>query len=257
MHNGSEVFSKLVETIEMLRSENGCPWDRKQTISDLKTYLVEEVYELCDAIEKADEKDIAEECGDVLLNIVMIANILKEQGKTDIYNVIYKLREKIISRHPHVFGDKSAVSSEEALSKWQHSKKTKENKTLFSNISSAAPALERAYLIAKRVEKINFGFENDEDIINKLREETEELIFAIKHGHKKSIEQEAGDLLFTIVNLSVFKKFVPQDSLNKSCNKFLKRLQYIETRLDKEGKTFSSSERAYIETLWEESKDRV
>lgn len=257
MQKSCKIFDELVETIEFLRSEKGCPWDKKQTINNIKTHLIEEVYELSDAIDSETTKNIAEECGDVLLNLIMIANMLKEKGETDIYTILGNLREKIINRHPHVFGEKNAVSADDALINWQQSKKIHEKKSLFNNIPSSTPALERAFLIAKRADKIGFGFENDDDIISKLREETNELIDAIKSKDNVYVEQELGDLLFTIVNLSVLKGLTPQDSLNKSCNKFLKRLQYIENKLDSDGKVFQSQERAYIELLWEESKDKV
>ncbi len=250
-------FEKLVETVEILRSEKGCPWDRKQTLKDLKIYLTEEVYELCEAVDSGNENHIAEEAGDVLLNLLMIANVLKEKGLSDIYRIADSLREKIINRHPHVFGDKNAVTPEEALKNWHHSKKDKEKKGLFKNIPSSAPPLEKAYIVSRRAEKIGFGFENEVEILNKLKEEFQELVTAIEKNNDSDTEEEMGDLFFTLINLAVHKGLVPQDVLNKSCNKFLKRMQYIEDRLDREGKTFQSQERWFLETLWEEAKSRI
>lgn len=255
MQKKGQIFEKLVETIEFLRSEKGCPWDKKQTIKDIKTYLLEEVYELCDAIDRNDIENISEEIGDVILNLFMIANILNEKGLSNIYEIAENLREKIIKRHPHVFGDKTAVDAQDALKKWHQSKKENEKKGVFKEIPLSAPPLEKAYLISKRADKIGFGFEKQEDIINKLQEELKELISALKHNNKE-VEEETGDLFFTLVNLAVYKGFVPQDALNTTCNKFLKRMQFIETKLDSENKSFLTEKRSYLEKLWEEAKKR-
>lgn len=257
MNNEKNVFQSTIETIAFLRSEKGCPWDKKQTIKDLKVYLIEEVYELCDAIENNDNNHIVEEIGDVLLNLFMIANILKEEKVSNICDILEKLRKKIISRHPHVFGDDKTFSPEKALENWNKTKKSNEKKSLFGDIPHTAPALEKAYLIARRASKIGFAFEKEEDIKSKLLEEFNELILAIEKNDKKAIEEETGDMFLTLVNLAVFMKFIPQESLNSSCKKFLKRLQYIEEKLDKENKNFLSEERKELESLWLEAKERL
>lgn len=256
MKKTEKAFEKLLAIIEHLRSENGCPWDRKQSINDLKTYLVEEVYELCDAIDRVDHDNLKEEIGDVLLNLLMISTILKEKGLSDIHEIVDDLRVKIINRHPHVFGDKTAKNAQEALSNWHQSKKEKEKKGIFKDIPVSVPPLEKAFLISKRATKIGFGFDRQEDIIKKLNEEFNELLLALKDNDDDKIKEETGDLLFTLVNLAVYKNFVPQDVLNDTCNKFLKRIQFIEAKLDSENKKFLSEKRNYIEKLWEEAKKK-
>ncbi len=256
MKKNEKTFVKLLDIIEYLRSENGCPWDRKQSINDLKTYLVEEVYELCDAIDRADYDNLKEEIGDVLLNLFMISTILKEKSFSDIYEIVDNLRMKIINRHPHVFGDKTAHDTQEALNNWHQAKKEKEKKGIFQDIPFSVPPLEKAFLISKRATKVGFGFETKDDIITKLKEEFSELLSALKVNNDDKIKEETGDLLFTLVNLAVYKNFVPQDVLNDTCNKFLKRIQFIEAKLDSESKNFQSEQRNYLEKLWEEAKKK-
>ena len=247
-------FDELVNTIETLRSENGCPWDRKQTLADLKKYLIEEVYELCDAIDQNDGVKIAEESGDVLLNLLLISTILKEKKISTPDNIINNVTQKIINRHPHVFGDTKAANADEALINWHISKKKNENKKLFGDIPISAPALTRAYIISKRAAKIGFGFENIDQLYDKMEEEFKEMKAAVNNESIKEIDIELGDILFTLVNLGVFLDIYPEDSLKNSCEKFLKRFRYIEEKLDGEGKEFLSSRRQDIEKIWDESK---
>lgn len=249
-----ENFKQLVETIEFLRSEKGCPWDRAQTLESYKKYLLEELYELFDAIEKKDSIAIVEELGDVLLNILLMATILKEETGIGIDNILINLKKKIILRHPHVFGQEKEYDIENSYKKWVNEKRKNENKGLFSDIPLSSPSLILAYLISKRAEKIGFGFEDIQSIYKKIQEEEDELKKALEKKDKKLISDELGDLLLSIVNLSTFLDTHPEEALRNTCLKFLKRLQFIENKLLEENKNFFEVDREVLEELWEKSK---
>lgn len=249
-----KAFQQLVDTIEFLRSEKGCPWDRAQTLESYKKYIIEEVYELFDAIERKNNLAIAEELGDLLLNILLMATILKESSGIKIDEILDNLKRKIISRHPHVFGEDKEYSLDNSYKRWADEKRKTENKGLFTDIPLHSPSLILAYLISKRAEKVGFGFNNIESILNKVDEEETELKEAIKKSDNNEITGEIGDLLLAIVNLALFLDVHPEEALRKTCLKFLDRLQFIEDSLTKEGKNFFEVDRDLLEKLWEKSK---
>lgn len=250
-------FSDLYKTISFLRSDNGCPWDRKQTIKSLKKFLIEELYELIDAIDRDNTNEIIEELGDLLLNLIMITVILEQQKRTTIKDTLKKLNQKIINRHPHVFGDKKARNEIEASKNWEIHKKIKEGKNIFSSIPNNAPALQKAYLMSKKAEKVGFGFDNMKSIINKVNEEIEELYDAIKTSEYKKIEHEIGDVLISIATLGLYTDVNPEIALQKACKRFMKRFEYIELELEKLDKTIFDVKREDIEKLWEKSKLKI
>lgn len=249
-----KAFQQLVDTIEFLRSEKGCPWDRAQTLESYKKYIIEEVYELFDAIERKNNLAIAEELGDLLLNILLMATILKESSGIKIDEILDNLKRKIISRHPHVFGEDKEYSLDNSYRRWADEKRKTENKGLFTDIPLHSPSLILAYLISKRAEKVGFGFNNIESILNKVDEEETELKEAIKKSDNNEITGEIGDLLLAIVNLALFLDVHPEEALRKTCLKFLDRLRFIEDSLTKEGKNFFEVDRDLLEKLWEKSK---
>lgn len=249
-----KAFQQLVDTIEFLRSEKGCPWDRAQTLESYKKYIIEEVYELFDAIERKNNLAIAEELGDLLLNILLMATILKESSGIKIDEILDNLKRKIISRHPHVFGEDKEYSLDNSYRRWADEKRKTENKGLFTDIPLHSPSLILAYLISKRAEKVGFGFNNIESILNKVDEEEMELKEAIKKSDNNEITGEIGDLLLAIVNLALFLDVHPEEALRKTCLKFLDRLRFIEDSLTKEGKNFFEVDRDLLEKLWEKSK---
>ncbi len=249
-----KVFQEVINTVEFLRSEKGCPWDRAQTLESYKKYIIEEVYELFDAIDRNNLEDISEELGDLFLNILLMATILKELGGTTIEEILKSLNKKLISRHPHVFGEASEYSLERAQERWFKEKRKKEKKGLFSDIPLSSPSLVLAYLISKRAEKVGFGFDDIKTVLNKVEEEKSELLNAIEKSEKEEIREEIGDLLLAIVNLSLFLNIHPEESLRKTCLKFLNRLRFIEDTLEREGKNFFDVDRESIEKLWEQSK---
>jgi len=244
-----EEFSQLVGLMATLRGEKGCAWDKKQTIKAFKTFLLEEVYELIDAIEKDDYKALKEELGDLLFHIVFISQICKDEGRFEIREVINSVYKKMYNRHPHVFIDGSSDKPIETA--WEEIKKNeKEDYAPLSGIPSIVPALLRAYIITKRAARVGFDWEGIDGVYEKMSEELEELKKAGQSGDSASIKEEIGDLLFTMVNLSRFHNVDPEDALRLACNKFIRRFNYIGTRTDLKNKTFSE-----MDSLWNEVKN--
>ncbi len=252
----SEKFKKLVEIMEKLRSENGCPWDRVQTHDSLKRYLLEETYELIEAIENKDYKGIKEELGDLLLQIIFHSKIAKDEGRFNIEDVIETISKKMISRHPHVFGDADFKTPEEVLFQWDDRKKEegKLSKSILEGIPLSMPALLRAYKIQSRVAKVGFDWPSINGVLEKLEEEMRELKEAIKSGQSEKIEEELGDVLFSIVNIARFLKVDPEAALRKTNRKFEKRFKKIEEILKEKGKSPKDMSLQEMDLIWEEIK---
>jgi len=244
-----EEFSKLVGLMETLRSDKGCPWDRKQTVKEFKTYLLEEVYELIDAIDRDDGQALMEELGDLLFHIVFIAQICRERGLFDVRDVIANTYEKMYHRHPHVF--KGASDGIPIEKKWEELKKEeKADYTPLGNIPPMMPALLRAYVITRRASKVGFDWAELADIYEKMSEEMGELRKAETSGSVAAVREEVGDLLFTMVNIARFQGIDPEDALRLTCDKFIRRFNYIEEKTDLE-----SASLAVMDELWNEAKD--
>jgi MazG family protein len=242
-----EEFLRLVELIETLRGEKGCPWDKKQTVVEFKTFLLEEVYELIEAIDREDYAALKEELGDLLFHIIFISQICKEEGHFNIKEVIQAVYKKMYNRHPHVFSTEQPHNVEQ---RWEEIKRDeKEGYSTFANIPSAIPALLRAYMITKRAARIGFDWERVEDIYTKLDEELLELKEAEKSGDKGAIKEEIGDLLFTIVNISRFHNIDPEDALRFTAEKFIRRFSYIEQNIE-----IGHSTMDRMDYLWDEIK---
>jgi tetrapyrrole methylase family protein / MazG family protein len=243
-----EEFSKLVELMSTLRSDKGCPWDKKQTIGNFKTFLLEEAYELVDAIEAANYLSLKEELGDLLFHIVFIAQICKDDGIFDIIEVIQGVYDKMHHRHPHVFGNLPHDIPIET--KWEDLKKSeKDNYSPLQNIPKIIPALLRAYIITKRAARFGFDWPRLEDVHGKMHEEIDELKKAEESGDSGLIREELGDLLFTIVNIARFHNIDPEDALRATSNKFLRRFSYIEKNTDLSNTTLET-----MDKLWNEVK---
>ncbi len=252
----NDKFQNLVEIVEKLRSEEGCPWDKVQTHDTLKRYLLEETYELIEAIEKKDFKGMKEELGDLLLQIVFHSKIAKDEGKFDINDVIDTISTKMINRHPHVFGEASFETPEEVLFQWDDRKKEegKLRDSILEGIPIALPALSRAYKIQSRVAKVGFDWDNVEGIFDKLTEEFNELKEAVESGIKDKIEEEVGDVLFSIVNIARFLKIDPETALRKTNQKFEERFKKLEKLASERGKSFKEMTLSEMDALWEEIK---
>jgi tetrapyrrole methylase family protein / MazG family protein len=246
-----EEFTELVRLMETLRGDQGCPWDRKQTEGAFKTFLLEEVYELIDAIEKEDDGAILEELGDLLFHIVFIAQICKEKGQFGIADVIRKVCDKMYGRHPHVFG--SPDPSETSIEKrWDEIKREeKPGYSPVANVPRTLPALLRAFSVSKRAAKTGFDWEKLEDIYDKMNEEIKELRVAESSGSKDHIREEIGDLLFTVANISRFHEVDPEDALRGTIAKFLRRFGYIESKIDLEQADLKT-----MDALWDEAKSK-
>ncbi|OPY71604.1 MAG: Nucleoside triphosphate pyrophosphohydrolase [Syntrophorhabdus sp. PtaU1.Bin058] len=242
-------FSNLVELVATLRGEEGCPWDRKQTLPAFKTFLLEEVYELIDAIEKDSTQSLREELGDLLFHIIFIARICAEQERFDIKDILEAEYRKMYNRHPHVFLKES--SEKPVQMRWEEIKKgEKEDYSLLSNIPVNIPALLRAYIITRRVARVGFDWEKLEDIYEKMHEEIGELKGAEEAKDIAAIKEEIGDLLFTIVNISRFHNIDPEDALRSTSEKFIRRFNYIEKNID-----VGKSSLTDMDNLWNEIKN--
>ncbi len=259
-------FEKLVGVMARLRGPGGCPWDREQTHETLRTYLIEEAYEVLDALDGADEVKFAEELGDLLLQIVFHAEMAEEAGRFNIVDVIREIYEKMIRRHPHVFGEKQAKDAAEVLRNWEIIKKAErvakgaveEEKTesALDGVPRSLPALLEGYQLTRKAARIGFDWENVDGIFEKLREETEELQQVLEKRGSKEIEGEVGDILFAAMNLARFLKIDPEIAMKKASGKFASRFREMERVARKEGKTLGEMERGRMEEMWEEAKKR-
>jgi len=259
-------FEKLVDVMARLRGAGGCPWDREQTHATLRTYLIEEAYEVLDALDGADDVKFAEELGDLLLQIVFHAEMAEEEGRFNIVDVIREIYEKMIRRHPHVFGEKQAKDAAEVLRNWEIIKKeeraakgaVEEEKaeSVLDGVPRSLPGLLEGYQLTRKAARIGFDWENVDGIFEKLREETEELQQVLEKRGSKEIEDEVGDILFAAMNLARFLKIDPEIAMKKASGKFARRFREMERVAREEGKTLGEVERGRMEGLWEEAKKR-
>ena len=223
-------LDKLIDITKKLRSEDGCPWDKKLTLKDLKSYILEEAYEIIDALEKNDKDNIKEEAGDLLLQIIFISNICEENKDFNFSDVILQLSDKLIRRHPHVFGNKIADTAEDAKEIWDYQKKSEKVK---GKLNSDTPNI-RAIKISKEYAQKGLEFSSSNDILNKLIEEINEFEVASNNKNFENMEDEIGDIIFTCLNLCRFNKINPDIALAKSVKKFQNRSQKFFEILDKE-----------------------
>jgi tetrapyrrole methylase family protein/MazG family protein len=247
--------------MECLRSENGCPWDKEQTRESLRPYLLEETYEVLDAIDKDDLELIVEELGDLLLQVVFHSQIAKEDGEFDINEVITSIINKLVIRHPHVFGDVKATSESGALKSWEASKRKYKGIETYTetlvDIPEILPALMRAYKVQQKAALAGFDWDNVEDAFSKVYEEAEEVKEVYKTGEKAIIEEEIGDLLFSVVNVARFLKIQPELALRVTTEKFIKRFRYIEETALQSGKKIDKMSLQEMDKLWNEAKQQL
>ncbi|WP_213699021.1 nucleoside triphosphate pyrophosphohydrolase [Acetomicrobium sp.] len=254
-------FEELVEIMKKLRAPGGCPWDKKQTLETLKEYVIEESYELIDAIDSRDVKNICEECGDLLLQIVFIAQIAAENDWFEVQEIIESLCDKLKRRHPHVFGDLKVRDSEEVRRNWDMIKllereSKKEEPSRLTGIPRSMPALLRAYAIQERAAKVGFDWEkgNLDPIWAKIDEEIRELRKALDEGDAGEVKEEIGDLLFAVVNLSRHIGVNPEEALQGANEKFSARFRFIEESVEGKGRSFDEYSLDELETLWQSAK---
>ena len=252
MHNPTETsaLSELISTIKTLRGPNGCPWDLKQTFESLSPYILEEAYELHEALQDKNFDAIKEELGDVLLQVVMLSNMAEESHKFNFNAVAKALNEKMIRRHPHVFGNTQVNSEEDVLKNWETIKKEEKQSQSIMDLVPNLPALMKAEKIQKKAAKLGFDWPTTEGAMNKLQEECNELVLAIQKADKPNIEEEAGDILFSIVNCLRKIGINPENALKKTNKKFINRFKYMENNSeDFEGLSLEEKE-----NLWQQSK---
>ena len=255
-------ISELLKVMDKLLSDQGCPWDREQTHSSLKKFLVEECAELLDSIDDKDDVGICEELGDILMHIVFHANIATREGRFTFDDVAKVITEKMIRRHPHVFGDEKVNHADEVLAVWNRAKAEEKGDRGFTSILEGIPrhmpALLRARELQRKAAKVGFDWEQPEHVIEKIEEELDELKKAYASGDEKHIEEEIGDLLFAVVNFSRFRKSIPAEELLAQANKkFIDRFQYIEKELEKGGKKLEDASIEEMEEFWNEAKKNL
>ncbi|MGE5355995.1 MAG: nucleoside triphosphate pyrophosphohydrolase [Deltaproteobacteria bacterium] len=252
MENKTDNFHSLLEIMDTLRSQ--CPWDKKQTIHSLRNLTIEEVYELAGAIIKEDWKEIEEELGDILLHIVFYAKIGEEKGKFDITSIIEKLNKKMISRHPHIYGDVEVENSDDVKKNWEQIKKLEGKRSVLSGVPEGLPALIKAYRMQDKTAQVKFEWENTEQVWAKVEEELRELQEAVQNeeSHKRK-EEEFGDVLFALVNYGRFIGVEPETALEKVNIKFRSRFEYIEENAPKPLSEMTLWE---MDDLWNEAKSK-
>jgi tetrapyrrole methylase family protein/MazG family protein len=253
---GSPI-ERLVEIMRILRSPQGCPWDHKQTLLTLKEHLVEESHEVLDAIDSGDRAKLCDELGDLLLQVVFQAQVCTEEGAFTFDDVARAIGDKLVRRHPHVFGDVNVSGADEVLKNWEQIKKSEKGDTprsTLEGIPKSLPALHKAHLIQKRVARVGFDWENVDGALGKLDEEVGEVREAVATGDEGKIGEELGDVLFAAVNVSRFFGQNPEDLLHKTIAKFTRRFQVIEDRVHGMGKKLSDCTLAELDAIWEEAK---
>src|SRR6202049_3049363 len=252
-------FARLVEIMARLRAPGGCPWDREQNFDTIKPYLLEETYEVMDAIDARDWSGLADELGDLLLQAVFFAQMASEEGRFDIADSLLAINSKLVRRHPHVFADGDAKTADDVLRRWDESKEEEKTSTappkvLLAGVPRSLPALVEAQKIAAKAAGAGFDWENVEQVFDKLREELAELDAARATGSAREIEDEIGDLLFVVVNIARFLKVDPEQALRKTNGKFRRRFSHVEEGLAADGKTPQQATVDEMEALWQAAK---
>jgi tetrapyrrole methylase family protein/MazG family protein len=270
--SAGEWFEKLVALQRRLRAVNGCPWDREQTHTTLRTYLIEEAYEVLDALESGEDAKFAEEMGDLLLQIVFHSQIATEEGRFTVADVIREIHEKMVRRHPHVFGEKRAKDAAEVLKNWEQikveerrgksggngeadAKEAAKPASLLDGVSRGLPATLEGYQLTRKAARIGFDWENVDGVLEKMREEMAEVRHALERKDQVKVEEELGDLLFAAVNLSRFLQVDPEIALKKANAKFSRRFREMERRAAQRGQKLAEVLRAEMEQLWVDAKN--
>jgi XTP/dITP diphosphohydrolase len=248
-----QAFSRLLDIMDELREK--CPWDKKQTLESLRHLTIEETYEMADAIIKNDLKELEKELGDVLLHIVFYARITSEMGLYDISHVIHTLCEKLIVRHPHIYGNVQADTEEQVKENWEQIKLKEGNKSVLSGVSKGAPSLVKAFRIQDKAAQVGFDWETSEQVWAKVQEELQEFKEElVQTDNKEKTEKEFGDLLFSLVNVARKNGLNPDDALEYTNQKFIKRFTFIEERAKSLGKNLKDMSLEEMDAIWNEAK---
>jgi MazG family protein len=264
-------FERLIQIMAALRGPDGCPWDKQQDFNSLKPMLVEEVYEVLEAIDNSDFDGLAEELGDLLLHVVFHSRLAQEAGHFDIGTVIDKISDKLVRRHPHVFGGQTVSTPEEVIKNWEAIKaqekadklknRTLQQRSLLENIPSKLPAIHEAHQISSRAARVGFDWPDVEGIFEKLQEEVRELKEVIASSgdetRRERLEDEIGDMLFVIVNIARYLKIDSESALKRANRKFKSRFRYMEGELARQGKTLEEMPLDEMEVLWQKAKSET
>ena len=249
-------FEDLIELTRFLRGPEGCPWDKEQDLMKLRSYIVEEAYEVVQAIESGDNDEMIEEFGDLLHQVVFASQIAKDEDMFGINEVVDQLHNKLVRRHPHVFGEEKARDAEEAVKTWHRQKlkeKTRKNRLL--DIPKKMPALLRAQRVGEKASQVGFDWDNIQDVTAKIKEEITEIEEEINSGDKEKLEKEWGDLVFAVVNLGRHLGIDAENTAHKSIEKFIERFGKVEERAKEKGKTLTEMSLDEMDGLWEEVKN--
>src|SRR5438874_6481919 len=250
-------FDDLVKLMTRLRGPVGCPWDRKQTLESLKPFVIEEAYEVVDAIDNNDRRALLEEIGDFLLQAVFITELTREEGSFDIYDSITAIHDKLVRRHPHVFADVEARDAEQVLVNWEKLKseeRKKENKGVLSGVPASLPALLKAARLTEKAARVGFDWRGTDEVFHKVDEEIGELREAIASGDKTNMHDEIGDLLFTIANIARKLDVNAEEALQSTNRKFARRFESMESRVHGEGRNIDQLTLEEMDSLWDEAK---
>ncbi len=251
-------FQEILNIMKKLRGEKGCPWDKEQTKESLKPFIIEEAYELIDAIDEGDSEKIKEELGDLLFQIVFQCQIASEGKEFDMSDVIKEIGKKMIARHPHVFGNANYKTKDEVLQHWEEQKK-REGKlrvSILDGVPETLPSLLRAHRLQDRAAKVGFDWIKVTDVLKKLDEEMKEFKNALEGKQREEIEDELGDIFFMLVNISRFVGINPEDALRRTISKFISRFRYIEMKAADQGRKLLDMTLDEMDQLWEEAKGR-
>jgi tetrapyrrole methylase family protein/MazG family protein len=259
--SAGEAFEDLVRITAKLRGPDGCPWDREQTHMSIKPNLIEEAFEVAEAIEDQDDRELCTELGDLLLQIVFHAQMASEEERFTIVDVARTIKEKLVRRHPHVFGDTKVSGAAEALENWSKIKaaerKHKEDRSALAGVPRSMPALLRAQRLGEKASHVGFDWEDAAGVLAKLREELGELETAIETGQREAAERELGDLLYAATSLARHLDANAEDALNRAADRFSRRFRYMEERAAEQGRDFRAMPLPEKEQLWEEAKARA
>ena len=246
------AFDRILTIMDELRA--GCPWDKKQTTESLRHLTIEEVYELSDAIVENNHDEIKKELGDILLHIVFYAKIADEQGKYDIADVINSLCEKLIHRHPHIYGDVTVKDEEEVKKNWEQLKLKEGNESVLGGVPVSLPALIKAMRIQEKARGVGFDWDNKQQVWEKVKEELNEFETEVNAANAAKMEEEFGDLLFSLVNYARFVEINPEEALERTNKKFIKRFSYLEQAAQTAGKQLKDMTLAEMDVYWDEAK---
>lgn len=250
-----EAFGKLLTIMDELRAK--CPWDKVQTFDTLRYLTIEEMYELSDAILEKDMQEVKKELGDLMLHLVFYSKIASEQNAFDIKDVLTSISEKLIRRHPHIYGDVVAKDAETVKNNWEKIKMTEGRESVLSGVPASLPAMVKAYRIQEKARGVGFDWDNVAQVWDKVQEELGELEYEKINGSHDKVEDEFGDLLFALINYARFININPEDALERTNRKFIKRFRYIEEKVREAGKSMHDMKLEELDVYWNEAKKKL